>query len=260
MTLGSLKITKYQKRISRQDNSDFMATVFIPQKKQRYAVVVFAHGFFHDPWRYNSLMKYIASWGYIVVAPHSHNGVWPNHKGYARDLGLCMEYVRKSQQKKDSIFFERYNGKGAIIGHSMGGGAALLAAVDAKPRLVVTYAAAETTPSAKKATQKLTCPAVFVISNNDKVISNSDIHQMYDMSKHEAWKIGIRGAWHCGYEDVSYLGCDSGTLARQQQIDIAKIITVVALKCYVDKVLTRQFLQKAFATDFLEVKHKNNAP
>ena len=255
--LGEYKV-KTQKITVSRDTSTFEASVFLPQSgTQKFPIVVFGHGFFHDPSRYNSILRHISSWGFIVIAPHSHTSIWPNHKLYADDLILCVKTLQERGAQQNSEFFQKVADQYSFVGHSMGGGAAILAAKDSQPEVVITYAAAETKPSAIEAIKEAQCPQIFLVSEKDAIIDNDDIHSMFHNSKHPSWLITIKDAWHCGYEDVSYFGCDHGSLDRGKQISIAQSLTNIFLQSYAYQKVTLKTINELNTNDYFRVIVKN---
>lgn len=179
-------------------------------------VIAFGHGFFQLPALYDSLLAAVASRGYHVVAPDTETGPWPRHRRLADDLWLVARWAGESAG---------WAGDGAgivLAGHSMGAGAALLAAslhrgIDA----VVTLAAVRTRPPARL--EAITAPTLFVVGSQDRIVPPARTRALYEgmpVSVPAQWAI-VRGGYHCGFLDGARwrdAGCDRGDLPRQEQL------------------------------------------
>ncbi len=179
-------------------------------------VVAFGHGFVQLPQFYDSVLAAVASRGYYVIAPDTQTGAWPSHGRLADDLWRAAMWARD---------VAGWSGKGrgvVLAGHSMGAGAALLAAsrhpeIDA----VVALAALETRPRA--GLEAIEAPSLFVVGSEDRVVPPARSRRLYDaMTAPSQWAV-IRGGYHCGFLDRARwrdAGCDHGDLTRQAQLDI----------------------------------------
>ena len=185
-----------------------------------YPVVAFGHGFLQSSSRYAGTLDSIASRGYIVIAPDSETGFAPNHSRFADDLWRCLRWAgdpgRYPNADPDSL---------AVMGHSMGGGAALVAAdrYDGPGQIdtVATLSAAETNPSARAASAGIAVPALYVIGSQDTIVRPATTRAMYDGKPSPATFATIIGGYHCGFLDSSPLfglGCDSGARSRPDQL------------------------------------------
>lgn len=191
-----------------------------------YPVVAFGHGFTQSASRYTSTLKAIAARGYVVVAPNSQTGLFPSHSAFADDLWAAVAWAARTQPNASAS-------KDAVMGHSMGGGAALLAA-SRHPELdsVATLAAAQTTPSAVAAAGQLRMPALFVVGSSDTVVKPATTRAMFDAKPSPATWISVSGGYHCGFLDSSSffgLGCDKGSISRATQLGISNTLLGVWL-------------------------------
>ncbi len=184
-----------------------------------YPVVAFGHGFVQTSSRYASTLAAIAARGYVVIAPDSETGFFPNHGRFADDLWRSIRWVRSTQANAHPQL-------DAVAGHSMGGGAALVAA-DRNPAIdtVLTLAAAETNPSAVTASAGITVPALFVVGSRDTIVPPTTTQRMYAAKPSGASFVTITGGYHCGFNDSTSflgLGCDSGGISRSTQLAITR--------------------------------------
>ena len=121
--------------------------VFAPEEGLGLPAVAFGHDWLQPAERYADLLRHLASWGFVTAAPGNHRGGLPSHAGFAADLRTTLEVCAGVRLGDGRISVDAR--RTALAGHGIGGGAALLAAVNA-PRVaaVVTIAVAQTRPSA----------------------------------------------------------------------------------------------------------------
>ncbi|MFJ3666859.1 alpha/beta hydrolase family protein [Streptomyces sp. NPDC090106] len=194
--------------------------------------LAFGHGFFQAITQYESLLKHYASWGVITVVPKSQGGLFPSHTNFADDLNAALTWLTAQNTTSGSRFASRVDtAKYALSGHSMGGGAALVAASrNPAVKSVSTLAAAETNPSAVEAGRTLGVPVQYVGGSADSIAGVADNQQkMYDAKPAPTQLRVITGGFHCGFEDSSGLGCDSGSITRAAQLKLTYGVTTAWL-------------------------------
>lgn len=180
-------------------------------------VVGFGHGFVQGPRRYRSILESLAARGYVVIAPDSQTGLLPRHGRLADDLVGAIRWAQDALVGADKT-------RSAVVGHSMGGGAALLAAhrapwIDA----VATCAAADTRPSTLPGLRQLETPALFVVGSQDRIVPPDATRRLYAAATSRATWASITGGSHCGFTDSTSFfgfGCDSGSISRPAQLAI----------------------------------------
>lgn len=191
-----------------------------------YPVVVFGHGFLQAPSRYSGVLAHMASWGFIVIAPDTQTGFSPSHGQFALDMRTCIDWLVQENGREGSVLRAGVDvGAIGIGGHSMGGGAATLAAAD-DPRIIAiaTLAAAETNPSAVAAAGRLSIPASYISGSQDSITPLAQHGQrMYDAQTSPRQLPLILGGSHCGFQDDPFpLFCDSGSLPRAEQLALTR--------------------------------------
>ena len=159
----------------------------------------------------------MASRGYIVIAPDSEAGLTPSHSRLADDLWASLRWARANVRGASATL-------DAVGGHSMGGGAALVAA-DRHPAIdaVLTLAAAETTPSATTASRGVSAQALYVVGTEDAIVAPATTRAMFAAKPPPATFASIMGGYHCGFNDSTSffgLGCDSGSIGRSRQLGL----------------------------------------
>jgi dienelactone hydrolase len=187
-----------------------------------YPAIVFGHGYLQPVSSYASTLSHLASWGFIVIAPASESGLLPNHSQFADDLRDCLTWLTQENSNITSFLFGGVDTASfGVSGHSMGGGASLLAASrDARIRAAANLAAAETNPSAIAAAALILRPVQLIAGSQD-AITPPNAHQtpMYEAANTPRQRPLLIGGWHCGFQDSSFpIGCDNGDLPRGAQL------------------------------------------
>ena len=193
-------------------------------------VVAFGHGYLADVDWYESTLVHLASWGIAVIAPRSGGGLIPDHGAFADDLRSALDWAVAASADADTWPGGPVDtGALAVSGHSMGGGAAVLAAAR-QPDIgdVATLAAAETRPSAIEAAARIDASALFLAGSDDAITPIGD-HQrpMFEAMEAGRARLGtLVGGSHCGFLDtvpaVLGLVCDEGALDPDRQRRITR--------------------------------------
>lgn len=220
-----------QVTVSRPGGGSFTARLFYPATTTAqgalydasaapYPVISFGHGFFTSRSYYQSTLEHLATWGYFVIATESETGLWPNHSNYADDLLSCLTYLENAGANPASWLFGQVDAAHfGLSGHSMGGGASILAAArDARVAAVANLAAAETNPSAETAMASVHVPIRLIVGSDDGIVDPSSTRAMYDNGHAPRQFANIQGGWHCGFLDSNNLFCDSGSMSRANQL------------------------------------------
>jgi dienelactone hydrolase len=183
------------------DQSGYNVPVALPLEK-KFPVIVFGHGFL-IPWNsYQYIWDYLVPRGFMVVLPKTEMTLVPDHDAFAKDLSFVVNEFSRMRYQQGSMFYKKYNGKSCVMGHSMGGGAATLAAMyNPAITTLVTLAAAETSPSAIAAATNIEMPAL-VISGGEDCITPAASNQvpMYDnLASLCKSYINLNDATHCHF-------------------------------------------------------------
>lgn len=143
-------------------------SVFTPGAGVGLPAVAFGHGWLQPVFRYEELLRHLASWGVVVAAPDTQRGPLASHRQFAADLRTTLDVCTGVRLGRGEVSVDP--GKLGLAGHSVGGGCAVLAAAaDQRCRAVATVSPAETLPSAVHAAHSCTMPALHVASGKDKV-------------------------------------------------------------------------------------------
>jgi predicted dienelactone hydrolase len=189
-----------------------------------FPVIVFGHGFVMTWSAYENIWEELVPQGYIMAFPRTEGGFTPSHANFGMDLSLVLDDMLAFNQDNGSLFFERLNGRSALMGHSMGGGSAMLAAAqNTNANTVICLAPAETNPSAIDAAEDIAIPALVLSGGNDGVTPDDEHHiPIYDALASECkYFVSILGGAHCYFAN-SNTNCDFGELTASSGISITR--------------------------------------
>ncbi len=220
-----------QVTVSRPGGSTFAARLFYPATATGegapyagdlapYPAISFGHGYLTSRSYYQSTLEHLATWGYFVMATESGMDLFPNHSNYADDLRHCLTYLEGGNADPISWLFSQVDtAHFGLSGHSMGGGASILAAAR-DPRVVAlaNLAAAETSPSSTAAMADVRVPVRLIVGSADGIVSPNTTLGMYNNGRAPKQFSNIQGGWHCGFLDSYNLFCDSGPMPRADQL------------------------------------------
>ena len=144
-----------------------------------FPVITFGHGFAMSWDAYQNIWEHYVPLGYIVVFPRTEGSLFPapSHGDFGLDLKLVDEKMQLLNANVASSFYQKISSNSAIMGHSMGGGATILAgAGNTSVETIIGFAPAETTPSAISASINVTVPAIIFSGSQDGVTPPADNH------------------------------------------------------------------------------------
>jgi predicted dienelactone hydrolase len=225
--------------VARTGSGSFTARVYYPATSAGtetpinfngapYAAITFGHGYQQSVDTYASTLQHLASWGFIVIAARSYeSSLFPDHSRFADDLRDSLTYLTSENDLPASRFFGAVNtARYGASGHSMGGGASLLAASrDERILAVSNLAAAETSPSAIAAMASIRRPVQLIAGSQDTIAAPGDNQTpMYNNGSAPRQAPLIVGGWHCGFQDYSNFGlfCDSGSIPQATQRSLTR--------------------------------------
>jgi hypothetical protein len=190
----------------------------VPLATGSFPLFTFGHGFLIPAASYANFAGLLAERGVVVALPSTEGSFAPNHDAFGKDIAFINTWYRSGQ---DNFF--SCNGFSALGGHSMGGGASLLAASQTVANAYIGLAPALTNPSPVPGAPALELPA-FVISGSVDNVTPPDVHhQPIWNALGSDCKVfaSILGGNHCYYIPSSI--CDLGeigsgvTLTRAEQ-------------------------------------------
>jgi pimeloyl-ACP methyl ester carboxylesterase len=173
----------------------------------QFPLLIFGHGFMMTYDAYLFWKDNLVPSGYIIVYPTTEGSTSPNHADFGADLAFLLSMIQSEGSNSSSPFYQKVSATSAIMGHSMGGGSSFLACENnTVPTCMVTFAAANTTPSSIHAAKNVTIPALVLSGAADCVAPPAD-HQvpMYD-SLASSCKvfISINSGVHCYFGDYNF--------------------------------------------------------
>lgn len=191
-----------------------------------FPVLVLGHGFLMTTDAYLNLVDLLVPEGYIVALPNTEGGLAPSHGDFGLDMVVIGQSLQEMNEENGSPFFQHIQPQMAVGGHSMGGGASVLASAEGLFQAYLGLAPAETNPSAIAAAAQSSIPALIFSGSADGVTPPAD-HQIPIFN---AWGgacklwVDIQGGGHCFFANSSAT-CDFGelftsggiTLTREEQ-------------------------------------------
>ena len=189
-----------------------------------YPVIVFGHGFVMAWDAYANIWEELVPQGYIMVFPRTEGDFSPDHDEFGLDLALLVTKLQDLNTTAASIFETHVAPKSAIMGHSMGGGAAFLAAAsNTSIETVIGLAPAETNPSAISEAALVSVPALIFSGSGDAVTPPADHHfPIYNATSSNCKNyVDIIGGAHCYFANSNF-NCDFGEGSSGGNITITR--------------------------------------
>ena len=228
---GPLQAARRDVTVVRVDGTTFTSTVHYPGTAAGvgaalnvangpYPIVAFGHGFVCPVSLYQSTGAHLASWGFVVIMPQTQGSLLPSHAALAADMRSSLDWLASEGDNPGSFWAGAIaGGRRGVMGHSMGGGCALLAASqDPRIRVAVPMAAADTNPSSVAACGTVRCATRILVGSQDTIVPPSTNAPMFANLPGSAQLVSVTGGFHCGFIDSSILFCDSGSITRAQQL------------------------------------------
>ncbi len=225
-----------------------------------FPVLIFGHGFLMSVDAYENFRDRSVPDGYILVLPTTEGG-FPDHQAFGEDLAFLAGALQAAGSDAASIFNGHVAPATALMGHSMGGGASMLAgAMDPPVQTIVNFAAAETDPSAIAAAGQITLPTLMFAASED-CVTPIGAHQqpMFNaLSSNCKALVNINGGGHCYFAN-SNLTCELGeftcfpdlSIDRAAQHDVVFDFLDPWLKAFLlnDEAAFSTFLDSASTSD-----------
>jgi pimeloyl-ACP methyl ester carboxylesterase len=212
----------------------------VPIASGNFPVIVFGHGFLMSWESYENFWTELVPNGYVICFPTTEMTLTPSHENFGLDLKFAATQMQNENNDNSSFFFNSLASKTGLLGHSMGGGASFLAAENNSIiSTLVTFAAAETNPSAISASLNITVPTL-IFSGDDDCVTPPDENQtlMYnELASNCKTHISIIDGGHCYFADDNF-NCSLGETFCNPTIDITReeqqLITFNFLKLWLD--------------------------
>ncbi len=214
-----------------RDNRPILTEIYYPVDENKegiaegeFPVLIFGHGFVMVWSAYENLWTHFVQNGYVMAFPRTESGFSPNHLNFGLDIAFLAQAIQEMGADPESVLHGGLNGKTAVMGHSMGGGASVLAAAQNDfIHALLPLAPAETSPSAIAAAASVTIPSlVFAASSDD--VTPENVHQIpiYEALASESKSyVSITGGGHCYFANFNF-NCYIGELGSSGNITITR--------------------------------------
>lgn len=200
----------------------------VPILGGNYPVIVFGHGFVMVWSAYQNVWDAVVPEGYIIAFPRTEGSISPSHGDFGLDLAYVAEQIQtRGVNDPNFFFYQKTAPTTALMGHSMGGGAALLGSQNnANITAMAVLAAAETNPSAVAAAPGIKVPSLIFSGGNDCVTpaATNQLLMYNALASKCKTHVTITGGSHCQFADDNF-NCGFGeatcspspTISRGQQ-------------------------------------------
>jgi pimeloyl-ACP methyl ester carboxylesterase len=199
-------------------------------QETKFPVLVFGHGFVMTWDAYENIWQNLVPQGFILAFPKTEGSFSPSHLEFGKDLAFLIEAITALDTVSASIFFGHVDSMNCVMGHSMGGGSAFLAAtLSPKIKSIATLAAAETSTSAIQAASSISIPALVLAGANDCVTppANHQLPMYQNLASTCKTYLSIIGGSHCQMAESNFY-CNFGeasctpapAISRAQQHEI----------------------------------------
>lgn len=192
---------------------------------QSFPVIAFGHGFVMSVAAYQNIWSALVEQGYIVALPNTETGILPNHTNFGRDLAFVISSLQQAGNTPGNFFHSGIASTSAVMGHSMGGGAAMLSVqYNAAITAVAALAPAETNPSAAAAALQINQPALILAGGNDCVTPAAQHSRLiYDnLGSTCKYYLSINGASHCQFANQNF-NCSLGEATCSPSAAITRV-------------------------------------
>jgi len=226
----------------------------------RFPVISFGHGFVMSVDAYANVRNMLVPEGYIIALPKTESSFSPSHANFGRDLSFVIDTITKLNEINNSIFFSKVDNMNCVMGHSMGGGAAHLAAAgNTKIKAIATLAAAETNPSAIGAAGTLQIPALVFAGSNDCVTPPANHQTLIYNALNSSCKtyITIKGGSHCQMAESNF-NCNFGEATCSPAPSITRAQQHTVIKSYLIPWLNYQLKKDCNAARAFDNLMKND--
>ncbi|MGM0667470.1 MAG: alpha/beta hydrolase family protein [Bacteroidota bacterium] len=196
-----------------------------------FPVVSFGHGYRMPARYYQNIWTAIVPAGYVMVLPDSETKMFPSHSDFGLDLVFAIKHMITENSDSSSIFYKRLSTKSCLMGHSMGGGSAILGAAHySGVNSLAVLSPLDTRPSSAEAAKSVTTPALVITGSNDFITPprKHALPVFNALASPEKRYISIKGGNHCNMAMKNRL-CDfaertrpGNKISREEQHEILK--------------------------------------
>ncbi|PJB16686.1 MAG: hypothetical protein CO118_00025 [Flavobacteriales bacterium CG_4_9_14_3_um_filter_32_8] len=204
-----------------------------PAVQDSFPVIIFGHGFVMAWDAYQNLWEEFVPRGYIMAFPRTEgNMLSTDHQQFGWDLQFLIVRMQTEGATFSSLLYGVVASETALMGHSMGGGAAFLAADSLSTngntnlKTLIGFAPAESSTngvSSINSALSVTVPSVVLSGSNDGVAPAVDhATPMYNnLASSCKTFINILGGGHCYFANTNF-NCDFGESTSSTGISITR--------------------------------------
>ena len=198
-------------------------------KAGKYPVVLFSHGFSGMRLQSSFLTSHLASWGMIVISPdhavrdlkHAFVGQTGDPKQAVTDLFDALAATTADARFTDVMDQTQI----ATLGHSAGGGTALMAAADDRIIGYVSMASGSLGGSDAAAPAMPDKPSFFIAGTLDEVVSPTEVTQVaFEKAPSPSIYWLVDGVGHNGFDDFCTFGDGKGIIGVAEASGLGPIL------------------------------------
>lgn len=198
-TIGNYAKTFYDASRSRNIPTQIFYPIDQANPSEVFPYIVFGHGWLMSYSYTQVLTDNLVQLGWIVALPTTEGSLFPSHQNFALDLAFLEGAMLTENNNPASVLNNKIQPLAVVGGYSMGGGSAILAASDNQNfASVITFAAAETNPSAINAAQSVTVPTLIFCGSSDNIAppASHQIPMYNNLSSDYKAHVTLTGATH----------------------------------------------------------------
>ncbi len=198
----------------------------------QFPIIIFGHGFLMSFSAYQNFWEEFVPRGYIIVFPRTEEGLVNDHQEFGWDLQFLVTKMQEEGVNSNSPIFGAVDNNTALMGHSMGGGAAFLAAdsltqnQNVQLKTIIGLAPTESSSngvSSISSALNVNTPALILSGSQDGVTPPEDHHLPMFNNLSSSYKtfISILGGAHC-YFGMPNFFCDFGENIVSSGVSISR--------------------------------------
>jgi len=198
-TIGNYSKTFYDASRNRNIPTQIFYPIDQANPSETFPYIVFGHGWLMSYSYTQVLTDNLVQLGWIVALPTTEGGLFPSHLNFALDLAFLQGAMLTENNNPTSVLFNKIEPLAVVGGYSMSGGSAILAASDNQNFVsVITFAAAETNPSAISAAPSVTVPTLTFSGSSDNIAppASHQIPMYNNLSSDYKAHVTLTGATH----------------------------------------------------------------
>jgi dienelactone hydrolase len=152
--------------------------VYTPETGMNLPGIAFGHDWLTATERYAGTLEHLASWGIVAAAPNTETGLAPSALNLAFDLGTTLDIIAGVRLGTGRISV--HPTKLGVVGHGIGGSAAVFTAAGAPDRVrtVVALFPSVTSPPALEPAASLRTPGLILADPGDPMSLRSNATEL----------------------------------------------------------------------------------